>query len=177
MITGLAITHLLTGLGRAVHLRHKASLWWVHLVWTATVFVYLSIHWWNLYFSQSDATWLYPEFVYLLLHSALPFFAAVLLYRPDADGAPDMRATFESNRRWFLGVWALTLAADIPTTAIQGNLFSPWYYLPVIGHLIGLSLVGIWTANARYQQFLCVYMFAVTFGWGVVVRALLPGSG
>ena len=75
------MTHLLTGLGRAVHLRQRASLWWVHLCWTASVFFYLAVHWWNLFYSNDGATWSFLEYIYLLLHSVLPFFLAVLLYR------------------------------------------------------------------------------------------------
>jgi hypothetical protein len=174
LIVGLGMAHLLTGLGRAVHFRRRASLWWVHLCWTASVFFYLAVHWWNLFYSNDGSTWRFLEYLYLLLHSALPYFSAVLLYRPDPEGAPDIRTTFEANRRWFFGVWALTLVADIPTTAIQGNLFNPWYYLPAMGSGFVLAVIGTYTSNLRYQQFLAVYFLAFILAWSVVVRGLLP---
>ncbi len=176
VIVGLGMTHLLTGLGRAVHLRERASLWWVHLCWTGTVFLYLALHWWNLFFANDGSSWSFVEYIYLLFHSALPFFAAVLLYRPDAEGAPDMQTTFEANRSWFLGVWALTMLADIPTTAIQGNLFNPWYYLPTMGIAFVLSAIGAYSPNPRYQRFLAAYFLVFSFGWGVIVRGLLPSA-
>ena len=176
IIVGLGMTHLLTGLGRAVHLRERASLWWVHLCWTATLFIYLAVHWWNLFYSNDGSTWSFLEYIYLLFHSVLPFFLAVLLYRPDPEGAPDIRATFEANRRWFFSIWALTVVADIPTTAIQGNLFNPWYYLPAMASAFVLLVIGVYTSNLRYQQFLAVYFLVFILGWSIIVRALLPGA-
>jgi hypothetical protein len=173
VIVGLAVTHLLTGLGRAVHLRQKASLWWVHLLWTATVFVYLALHWWALFYLRDESTWNFWVFLYILIHSVLLFFLAVLLYRPDPDGVLDHRATFELNRSWFFGVFAVALLADIGTTAIEGNLWDPWYVLPVILHLAALAAVGAVVPSTRYQKFLVIYFFAVFVGWGVMVRGIL----
>ena len=55
------------------------------------------------------------------------------------------------------------MIADVPTTALQGNLFSPRYYLPVIGVLFTLAVIGIFTASPRYQGFLAT--FFVLFGF------------
>jgi hypothetical protein len=165
-----------TGLGRAVHLRQRASLWWVHLCWTATVFLYLALHWWNLFFLNDGSTWSFLAFIYVLLHSVLLFFLAILLYRPDPDGALDLRATFETNRSWFLGVFAATVLVDIGTTAIQDNLFNPWHYLPMTILLAVLAVVGALTPNPRYQQFLAIYFLVWFFGWSVLVRGLLPAA-
>ena len=174
VIVGLGISHLLMGLGRAIHDRKTASIWWVQLFWTGSVFLYLSIFWWNLYFRNDGSTWTHLEYLFLLLHAALPFFAAVLLYRPGASSTIDMKATFETNRQWFLGVWSLNMIADVPTTAIQGNLFSPWYYLPTIGILFVLSLIGVFTASPRYQGFLATFFLLFGIVWPLIVRNVLP---
>ena len=90
VIIGLAVTHLLTGLGRAIHDRSRESLWWVHVCWTATILLYLVLHWWNLFFMREDFVWTFPVYLYILLHSILLFFLSVLLYRPDPDGAVEV---------------------------------------------------------------------------------------
>lgn len=43
VIVGLAIAHLLTGLGRAIHHRASAPLWWVHMGWTIAIFFYITL--------------------------------------------------------------------------------------------------------------------------------------
>ncbi len=176
VITGLAVTHLLTGLGRAIHLRSQASLWWVALCWTASVFVYLALHWWQLFYMSDKSVWNFWVFLYILFHSVLLFLLAVLLYRPDPDGALNLRSTFETNRSWFFGVLAAALVTDIGTTAMQGNLGNPWYYLPVYLHLAVLAVVGAIHPGLRYHQFLAVYFLAWFLGWGMVVREVLERS-
>ena len=176
VIVGLGISHLLVGLGRAIHDLKTASMWWVQIFWTGAVFYYLALFWWNLYFTNDGANWTQLEYLFLLLHAALPFFAAVLLYRPGATGAIDMKATFEANRQWFLGVWLLIAIADVPTTAMQGNLFSPWYYLPTIGILLVLLLIGFFTASPRYQGFLATFFLLFGVVWPIVVRGVLPAA-
>jgi hypothetical protein len=177
VIVGLGISHLLVGLGRAIHDRKIASIWWVQILWTITVFEYLSLFWWNLYYTNSDSSWSQAEYLYYLSHAALPFFCAVLLYRPGAGAAVDMRASFEANRQWFLGVWSLLMIVDVPTTALQGNLFSPWYYLPTIGTLFVLSVVGIFTPNLRYQGFIATVFVVFGIAWPIIVRGVLPTLG
>ena len=99
--------HLLQGLGRAVHLHQRTALWWVHLCWTASVFLDLALHWWQLFFMSYKTVWNFWIFLYILCHSTLPCMLAILLYKPDPGGILDLRATFESNRRWFFGVLAI----------------------------------------------------------------------
>ena len=173
IIFGLGVTHLLTGLGRAVHLRDRASLWWVHLCWTAAVFFYLALHWWQLFFMSDKTVWNFWVFLYILFHSVLIFMLAVLLYRPDPDGILNLRATFENNRVWFFSVLAVALVVDVGTTTLQGNLWNPWYYLPVYLHLAALAVVGAAYPSLRFHQLLAVYFLAWFLGWGLVVREIL----
>ena len=177
VIVGLGISHLLVGLGRAIHDRKTVSIWWVQVFWTVAVFEYLSLFWWNLYYTNRGSSWTQAEYLFLLSHAALPFFAAILLYRPGAGPAEDMKTTFETNRQWFLGLWALLMVFDVPTTALQGNLFSPWYYLPMVGTLFVLSVVGIFTANLRYQGFIATVFVVFGFAWPIIVRGVLPTAG
>lgn len=174
VIVGLGLSHLLVGLGRAIHDRKTASIWWVQVLWTVAIFQYLSLFWWNLYYTSSGASWTQAEYLFLLSHAALPFFAAVLLYRPGAGPTTDMRTSFEANRQWFLGVWSLLMVVDVPTTALQGNLFSPWYYLPMVGTLFALSVIGIFVADRRYQGFLATVFVVFGFVWPIAVRSVLP---
>jgi hypothetical protein len=176
VIVGLAIAHLLTGLGRAIHHRGSAPLWWVHMGWTIAIFFYITINWWTLFYLSEETTWTYLSFLYLLMHAVLLFLLAVLQYPPDPTGAPDYRAIFATNRPWLLGAFSASFVVDIGSTALQGNLFNPWFYLPVVVHLALLTGFGAVYSGTRYQQSLAVYVPAFILGWSVIVRGVLAES-
>jgi hypothetical protein len=173
VIVGLAIAHLLTGLGRAIHHRASAPLWWVHMSWTIAIFSYITLNWWTLFYLSEETTWTYLSFLYLLMHAVMMFLLAVLHYPPEPEGSPDYRVIFATNRPWLLGTFSASFVIDIGATALQGNLWNPWFYLPVVVHLALLMGVGAVYSGIRYQQFLAVYVPAFILGWGVVVRGIL----
>ncbi len=173
VIVGLAITNLLTGLGRAIHNRKQARLWWVHIAWTGSIFLYLTLHWWGLFSMRNETSWSYWVFLYILVHSVLLFLLTVLLYPPDPTRAPEQREVFETNRSWFLGAFALSLLADIGTSALQGKLWTPWFYLPVALHFVVIAVIGAILPAPRYQQLLAGYIFVGLLGCGVIIRRVL----
>ena len=48
VIMGLAATYLLVGVSEVIHMRHTIRIYWVHLVWTANVLVYVLALWWEI---------------------------------------------------------------------------------------------------------------------------------
>ena len=46
VIVGLGITQLLGGVARLITHRTEHKLYWVHLVWAATIFLSLVSFWW-----------------------------------------------------------------------------------------------------------------------------------
>src|SRR6185312_656652 len=49
IIFGLALTHLLRGLGRLIQMRQETRSYWVHIVWTINVVIYALSIWWSMY--------------------------------------------------------------------------------------------------------------------------------
>ena len=45
IVIGLALTHLMQGIGRILENPKGARVWWVHLLWVAHM-VLISIFWW-----------------------------------------------------------------------------------------------------------------------------------
>ncbi len=173
VIFGLAVAHLLSGLGRAVHNRQKAPLSWLHLTWTGSIFALLSLEWWTLFAMSDEPSWSYWVFLYVLSFSVLLFFLTVLLYPPDPEGAPDYRKTFENSRPWFMSTLSAACLADLGFTALHGNFWNPWYYPVFAVHLAALSAGGALFPKKSYQRFLAVYFFSALVVWGVVVRGVL----
>jgi hypothetical protein len=173
VVVGLALTHLLSGFGRAIHLRARAPLWWVHVAWTVALFFFIAINWWTLFYLRDEATWTYPSYLYLLFYAVVLFLLVVLHYPPEPEGVPDYRAIFSTNRPWFLGTLTIAYVVDIGATALQGNLLRPWYYLPFVLHLIALTGTGAVYPQPRYQQFLALYTPSILLSWSLIVRGVL----
>ena len=49
VVLGLAITHVLTGVSRAINDRHNHPLDWVQLFWAVNVLAYVLAVWWGMY--------------------------------------------------------------------------------------------------------------------------------
>ncbi len=65
MILGLGVGHLLRGVSRIVQHPRKYKIYWVHLIWTLFLFLYLIHFWWWEFYLQKVAQWTFPS---LLLH-------------------------------------------------------------------------------------------------------------
>ncbi len=53
----LGIARLLVGVGRLMERRTQIRLYWVHLMWAANLFLFLSLQWWILFRWQSWTDW------------------------------------------------------------------------------------------------------------------------
>jgi hypothetical protein len=49
VVLGLALTHLLRGLSKLIQMRHSVKLYWMHIVWTINILLYVLGLWWGMY--------------------------------------------------------------------------------------------------------------------------------
>ncbi len=118
IIVGLGITHILSGLGAAVHrLRHHGPA--IHLdinylAWVGFIFFYL-VHFWWFEFKWNE---LAPEFgvglfLFLVLYAVSLFSLAVILVPHRLSGVADSWEYFLSIRPWLYGGLLLLNAFDV----------------------------------------------------------------
>jgi len=62
---------------------------------------------------------------------------------------------------------------DILQTAMRGNLFEPWYYLPFVGHYIVLSGAGYFINSGAFHCVLSTWFLVSILTWALVVRRFL----
>jgi hypothetical protein len=48
VILGLSLTHLLRGLSRLIHMRRTVKPYWVQIVWTVNILIYVLAVWWGM---------------------------------------------------------------------------------------------------------------------------------
>ena len=119
IIIGLGITHLLIGIGRIINNPKGVKPYWIHLVWTLAIFIYLIQYWWFEYKLISILEWTFQLYFFFILYAISLFFLCILnmpFYFPD-----DFREYYYSTRRWFFIVFLLVNIIDVTDTLIKGS--------------------------------------------------------
>ena len=170
IVVGLALTRVLSGVGRAMEIRRKIRFYWVQGVWTANVALLLVVFWWAVVFSHADmATWLFPDFVLLLAYSVLIFLQAALILPSNLGEGADLEAHFFEVRPWFFTLLALTTVAEFGDTVFHGGLdrvfdFGPGYSVILVSG-VTLSAFGARSANCRFHEFYSLLFFLGMTVW------------
>lgn len=164
VVVGLGITHLLTGVGRLLHHRGALRFDWIHLGWTLFVFLFLVIYWWTVVFGWREREdWNILLFLFILTYGVLLFLLCVVLYPVELSKPLDLREHFLGVRRWFFGIWIVTIFAELGDTFLKAHfddLAAP--YVPLIVSWIGTSALA-WHSERRSVQGFVVLWHLVTF--------------
>jgi hypothetical protein len=167
IIIGLALTHILSALGAAVHrLRGHGGairLEPVYLVWVGFVLIWLvSFWWWEFRFQALEVVWTYGLYLFVLSYSVCLFLIAVILIPDRMDGMRDSYEYFIAGRRWFFWAVLVGIGFDIADTFIKGV---EWGTRPlnlgVNGVLIVACFFGIATERRRVQLATAATAFTV----------------
>ncbi len=165
IVFGLALTHVLSG---AVQSVYRGTAGETHLVYTGFFVLVLVLNWW-VGFSWSDhSQWSFDAFLVLILWAMAHYVMAVAVYPP---GAAD--DDYERRTSWFLWAFVVVASLDIAVTAMRGDLFRPWYYLPFVLHYIGLSLAAIFVNTPSFHRFASWWFLASILTWSLLVRRFL----
>jgi hypothetical protein len=180
IIIGLALTHVLSALGAAVHrLRGHGDpirLESVYLLWVGYVLIWLvSFWWWEFRFQALEVEWTYGLYLFLILYATSLFLIAVILIPSRMVGIRDSYQYFMEGRRWFFGAILFGLSIDVADTFLKGmNWGTHPLYVGFTGSQILLCFVGMFSERRRVQ----VVVAAISFAMQLAVMFLgLPLSG
>jgi len=167
IIIGLALTHILTALGGAIHrlrghgppIRLEAT----YLLWVGFVLVWLvSFWWWEFRFQELEIAWTFGLYLFIILYAIWLFLLAVVLVPHRMDGLEDSYAYFLSGRRWFFGALAGALVLDTIDTFLKGVA---WGVRPIFvlqtGIFVAACVVGVATENRRLQLLMAAAAFTM----------------
>jgi hypothetical protein len=168
VILGLALTHLLYGLVRLIQMRHEVKAYWVQLVWSLTVAVYVLGIWWGMFWWKGLEDWSAEWFYFIASYSIVLFMWAAMLFPHDFAAGLDFETYFYANRRWFFGFQTAATMMDVPETlqkAVMHLRDVPKQYVLFLPTFLLISVVGLLSANRRLHAFLAVAGMAVLLGY------------
>jgi hypothetical protein len=99
IVLALGITRLLMGFGRMLQARGKVQVYWVHLVWSLNLFLYIVLIWWILFRWRDWTDWNFFLFLFLLASPIVTFLMGVLLFPESLDEEVKLKNHFYANRR------------------------------------------------------------------------------
>lgn len=155
VIFGLALTHSLTGLSRVIQMRNHVRVYWVHLLWTLNIILYVLGLWWGMYWWKHLQDWTFGRFLFLSGYAGVLYLLSALLYPHEVAEGFDFGAHFESNRRWFFGTFLLALLLDVPETLWKGveHLRDvPAQYVVFVPLMFALGVAGMLFRSRRIQS-------------------------
>ena len=121
VITGLGITHLLTGLGRFLGGPDSPRVFWVHVIWSANIVLYQAFFWWFTFKWADNATWTFGLFMFVMAYAILLYLLAVILYPVELPPSFDFREHFHRRRRWFFFLLSFIAIVDVVDTMLKGR--------------------------------------------------------
>jgi hypothetical protein len=171
IILGLALTHLLMGVSRLIQLRHRVRLYWVQLLWTVNVILYVLAIWWGMFWWKHLQVWTFPEFFFLAFYSIVLFLLASMLFPHECEEGLDCEEHFFRNKNWFFGIQLTATLLDIPETLFKsydGLRSAPREYFAFIGALILIDIVGLWSRSRKVQAALPLLWLALIVAYETV---------
>ena len=168
VIVGIGLIRILSGVASFVqHPAHK-KLSSTHLIWVAVVLLSAVQFWWVEYGLVRIHPWHFELFVFVLFYAFLFYLLATLLIPDKIDEYASYEDYFLSRRRWFFGLLALTVPADLIDTLAKGaNYFhslGPEYPFR-LGATLVVCAIGAWTRDRRVHLALAIVYLLYLLSW------------
>lgn len=168
MVIGLSMTRLLTGLVRIIQHPGQNRIYPVHIGWVVILLLTLIHFWWWEFWLVELPQWTFEIYLFLVVYTILLFFLSAFLFPDSISDYTGYEDFFISRRKWFFGLFGLTILFDLIDTLIKGpdhySLFSMeyWFRVPVYLALCGLAMA---TPNRRFQQIFMVFALVYEVLW------------
>lgn len=178
MVIGLALAQLLTRLAGFVQSPGKNRVYFVHIGWVLSMFLYIIHFWWWEYRLQSLQVITFAVYLFLICFCCLFYFLCVLLNPPSIDEYGGFEEYFISRRVWFFGLLAVTYAVDLIDTWMKGGAYFHslgWEYPTRNVVYIVLCIVAAMTANRRFQAAFVTVGLIYQITWIFRLYDVMPG--
>jgi hypothetical protein len=168
MVVGLGLTHLLRHFARIIDRPVRPRLDWVHLLWAASMFLYLLHFWWWEFRLGYAVHWTFMLYLFVALYALLLYLLCAIVFPESLEGYEGYGAYFMSRRRWFFGLLGLAYAVDLADTWIKGREyfagFGPELELRSAVYVV-LCAIAMATPSRRFHAAFVVASLAYQASW------------
>lgn len=168
VILGLALTHLMIGLSKLIQLRKSVKVYWVQVVWTINVILYVLALWWGMFWWNRLQEWTIEEFLFIMGYSIVVFMLASILFPWDFELSVDFEQYFFANKSWFFGFFLAATLIDIPETLSKGIVHLrnvPAQYILYIPVALAIMLIALVSNSRRVHGILSLSWLALILAY------------
>lgn len=168
MIVGLGLTHLLRHFARIVEQPKRHRIYWVHLVWVLSMFIYMLHFWWWEFRLATVTEWTFNLYLFVVIYALLLYLLCALVFPESLDENGSYRDYFYQRRGWFFGVLIAVYVIDYLDTWVKGSdyLHSFGVAFPVRNASYVLaSLIAMKTNRAWYHALFAVCGLGFQLYW------------
>ena len=168
IIIGLGITHLLVGISRLINNPKGVRIYWVHLVWTFSIFTYMVFFWWWEYKLNSISDWTFQIYLFIIIYAVLLFLLCVLnmpFHFPE-----NFKDHYYSTRKWFFLIFITINVVDLIDSGIKGRDYLinlGFEYILNISASIILSIAAIISRNKTIHAIIAVLYGIYQFWYAI----------
>jgi hypothetical protein len=164
VVMGLGITHLLVGINKIIQYRNYIQIYWVQVIWSINILVYILVIWWGFFWWSSLEEWTFYQFLFVTLYAIILFLLATMLFPRKISRDFNFKENFLRNRGWFFGMQILAWIIDIAETNLKAGLGLrelPQMYFLEVGLMIVLAFIAAITRNTRFHAFFAPFWLAI----------------
>ena len=168
MVVGLGLTHLLRHGARIVEHPRQVPIYWVHLIWAASMFLSLLHFWWWEFHLSMVQHWNFNLYLFVVIYALLLYLLCALIFPEQITDYQSYRDYFYSRKSWFFGTLALMYVVDYVDTWLKGidYLRSYGFEYPIrnICYIV-FSLIAMRTNSVRYHTVFAVTALLYQLSW------------
>lgn len=168
MVVGLGLTHLLRNFARIVEHPGRRPVYWVHLLWALSMFLYLVHFWWWEFRLHAVPSWNFNLYLFVVIYALLLYLACALIFPEQLDDYAGYRDYFYSRRAWFFGTIAAIYAIDYADTWLKGSVYLQGFGLeyPIRNAAyIVLAIIGMCTRRRWFHATFAVAGLIYQVSW------------
>ncbi len=170
IVIGLGMSHLLGAMVRVIHNRDHTRFYWPSLLWSANLFLTLTLVWWADFNLNRHGHWTFAIFISALSVPAVLYVACgLVLPASQAPGHDDMRTAYFGNRRWFFSLVVCAIALSFLQTYLLDGRIAVDTDAKLKALVLGISAIPIFIKSDMAQKTIAV----MNLGWVLFYITLL----
>jgi hypothetical protein len=168
VVTGLAMTRLMSGLAGFVQHPSRRVIYPTHLGWTIYLLLGVMHFWWFEFALNQRQVWSFELYLFLIGYAATFYFTCTLLYPDRLDEYGGYANYFHARQGWFYGLLAALAAIDLVDSWLKGAAhfaaFGP-YYPYRQGAFVLTALAAIFVRDRRAHLAFVIVALAAEVWW------------